>query len=183
MSKCDFFDSSSLHISFPYGWPTYPPSVFQLRASILVWKLLLWSIDLPCLFETSCVHCAPEWWHYYFCVILQKAYFKYRLRSIKRKKKAGVDPISTAFDQMKVHTLIKLVSWSPKFMIRQYERYIDFFFNILFGGAESEKSTNTVEGLCKCWFYERRNQWSCCISTKSSCLPRNGGPCSSGMII
>lgn len=30
-----------------------------------------------------------------------KVYFKYRLRSIKRKRKAGVDPISTAFDQMK----------------------------------------------------------------------------------
>ncbi|XP_063940731.1 probable inactive ATP-dependent zinc metalloprotease FTSHI 5, chloroplastic [Daucus carota subsp. sativus] len=30
-----------------------------------------------------------------------KAYFRYRKRSMKRKRKAGVDPISTAFDQMK----------------------------------------------------------------------------------
>ncbi|GMP92514.1 hypothetical protein CsSME_00042709 [Camellia sinensis var. sinensis] len=30
-----------------------------------------------------------------------KAYFKYRVKRIKRKRKAGVDPISTAFDQMK----------------------------------------------------------------------------------
>ncbi|KAK2972761.1 hypothetical protein RJ640_019409 [Escallonia rubra] len=30
-----------------------------------------------------------------------KAYFKYRMQSTRRKKKAGVDPISTAFDQMK----------------------------------------------------------------------------------
>ncbi|XP_009588245.1 probable inactive ATP-dependent zinc metalloprotease FTSHI 5, chloroplastic isoform X2 [Nicotiana tomentosiformis] len=30
-----------------------------------------------------------------------KAYFRFRTRRIKRKKKAGVDPISTAFDQMK----------------------------------------------------------------------------------
>ncbi|KAL5837670.1 hypothetical protein ACOSQ3_014839 [Xanthoceras sorbifolium] len=30
-----------------------------------------------------------------------KAYFNYRVRRIKRKKKAGVDPISTAFDRMK----------------------------------------------------------------------------------
>nr|GMD67680.1 probable inactive ATP-dependent zinc metalloprotease FTSHI 5, chloroplastic isoform X1 [Ipomoea batatas] len=30
-----------------------------------------------------------------------KAYFKYRTGKIKRKKRAGIDPISTAFDQMK----------------------------------------------------------------------------------
>ncbi|KAL8157828.1 hypothetical protein AgCh_002513 [Apium graveolens] len=30
-----------------------------------------------------------------------KAYFRYRKRSMKRKRKAGVDPISTAFDRMK----------------------------------------------------------------------------------
>ncbi|XP_016558590.1 probable inactive ATP-dependent zinc metalloprotease FTSHI 5, chloroplastic isoform X3 [Capsicum annuum] len=30
-----------------------------------------------------------------------KAYFRFRTRRIKQKKKAGVDPISTAFDQMK----------------------------------------------------------------------------------
>ncbi|XP_073314829.1 probable inactive ATP-dependent zinc metalloprotease FTSHI 5, chloroplastic [Primulina huaijiensis] len=30
-----------------------------------------------------------------------KAYFKFRMRRIKRKKRAGVDPISTAFDHMK----------------------------------------------------------------------------------
>ncbi|KAK2638007.1 hypothetical protein Ddye_025802 [Dipteronia dyeriana] len=30
-----------------------------------------------------------------------KAYFKYRVQRIKRKRKAGVDPISTAFDRMK----------------------------------------------------------------------------------
>ncbi|KAL2509751.1 FtsH extracellular protease family [Forsythia ovata] len=30
-----------------------------------------------------------------------KAYFKYRMKRIKRKKKDGIDPISTAFDQMK----------------------------------------------------------------------------------
>lgn len=30
-----------------------------------------------------------------------KAYFKYRVKRVKRKRKAGVDPISTAFDQMK----------------------------------------------------------------------------------
>lgn len=28
---------------------------------------------------------------------------------MKRKRKAGVDPISTAFDQMKVHTLAVLL--------------------------------------------------------------------------
>lgn len=30
-----------------------------------------------------------------------KAYFNYRLKRIKRKRKAGIDPISTAFDRMK----------------------------------------------------------------------------------
>ena len=41
-------------------------------------------------------------YHFYF--ILQKAYFKYRVTRTKRKKKAGIDPIRTAFDQMKVRT-------------------------------------------------------------------------------
>ena len=40
---------------------------------------------------------------YHFYVILQKAYFKYRVMRAKRKKKAGIDPIRTAFDQMKVY--------------------------------------------------------------------------------
>lgn len=35
---------------------------------------------------------------------LQKGYFNYRLRKIKRKKRAGIDPIRTAFDGMKVCT-------------------------------------------------------------------------------
>lgn len=48
--------------------------------------------------------------HIIICVILQKAYFRYRFKTIKLKKKAGVDPISTAFDQMKVRTLINFVS-------------------------------------------------------------------------
>lgn len=39
---------------------------------------------------------------YHFYVILQKGYFKYRVTRAKRKKKAGIDPIRTAFDQMKV---------------------------------------------------------------------------------
>ena len=41
--------------------------------------------------------------HFFF--ILQKTYLKYRVKGIKDKKKAGFDPIRTAFDGMKVHTL------------------------------------------------------------------------------
>lgn len=33
--------------------------------------------------------------------MLQKAYFNYRVRRIKRKKKAGIDPIKNAFERMK----------------------------------------------------------------------------------
>lgn len=39
-----------------------------------------------------------------FISILQKAYFNYRVRRIKRKKKAGIDPIKNAFERMKVCT-------------------------------------------------------------------------------
>lgn len=39
-----------------------------------------------------------------FFSILQKAYLKYKIRKIKRKKKAGIDPIRTAFDGMKVYS-------------------------------------------------------------------------------
>lgn len=39
---------------------------------------------------------------YYFTVNLQKYYLNYRVKSIKNKKKAGVDPITRAFEQMKV---------------------------------------------------------------------------------
>lgn len=34
---------------------------------------------------------------------LQKAYYKYRMRRTLGRKKAGIDPIRTAFDQMKVY--------------------------------------------------------------------------------
>ncbi|PPD87852.1 hypothetical protein GOBAR_DD15213 [Gossypium barbadense] len=37
----------------------------------------------------------------YDAVSVEKGYFNYRLRRIKRKKKAGIDPIRTAFDGMK----------------------------------------------------------------------------------
>lgn len=45
---------------------------------------------------------------YYIYAILQKAYFRYRVKKIKRKKKDGIDPISTAFDQMKVINLFTI---------------------------------------------------------------------------
>lgn len=39
----------------------------------------------------------------YLHALLQKAYLNYRVRRIKLKKKAGIDPISAAFERMKVY--------------------------------------------------------------------------------
>lgn len=67
---------------------------------------------------------------YYIYTILQKAYFKYRMKRIKRKKKDGIDPISTAFDKMKVFILllIYLVVLSTSAILNCQSPHIFFNF-------------------------------------------------------
>lgn len=66
------------------------------------------------------------------------------MKRIKRKKKAGIDPITRAFERMKVTCRLKV----PQFIL---VKYFDRTNSKIHGWlAESEKSTNTIEGICQC---------------------------------
>ena len=65
----------------------------------------------------------------YICAILQKAYVKYKVKRTRLKKKSRVDPIRTAFDQMKVYTwCLNLYSYCTvmKILMKQFAPSMNF---------------------------------------------------------
>lgn len=76
--------------------------------------------------------------------ILQKYYIKLKVRRIKDKRKHGVDPIKTAFEQMKVKTW-QLIIFCLHIM---YYSYLGENCKALSCLAEGEETTDTIEELC-----------------------------------